>query len=455
MTKTYVLDTNVLIQAPHALHSFEDNHVVIPVAVLEELDRFKTEESERGANTRQVIRELEQLRQTGSLTQGIPLQQGGSLRLELNHKNVELPNGFDPNSNDNRILKVCKGMIEEGHQVTLVTHDVMVRIKAQLMGIPAEEFTTDQVPVPERQYTGRMVVYAPDKKMNTFKKSGIHPDDLYTVDAHGHPHKIFPVLNQFFTLQSELSDKKTLLGRFDGNAVIPLRHIQEHPFGVTPRNLGQHFLQEALMEDAKKVPLVIVKGPAGTAKTFYALAVGLHKIYNETSAYRRILISRPNIQFDEDIGFLPGSEQEKIAPFLRPVIDNLEILVDRDEKERYRNEKELRDKIEELFDRGIIVAEAMNFIRGRSLTHTYMIIDEAQNLTPKQVKGIITRVGKGTKVVLLGDPQQIDHPLLDETTNGLSYASERMKGSPFCCQITMQQDECERSRLALDASERM
>jgi PhoH-like ATPase len=183
--------------------------------------------------------------------------------------------------------------------------------------------------------------------------------------------------------------------------------------------------------------------------------VGLHKIYTETSSYRRILISRPNVQFDDDIGFLPGSEQEKIAPFMRPIIDNLEILVDRDEKERYRNEKELRDKIDELFDRGVIVAEAMNFIRGRSLTHTYLIIDEAQNLTPKQVKGIITRVGKGTKVVLLGDPQQIDHPLLDETTNGLSYASERMKGSPYCCQITMQQDECERSRLALDASERM
>jgi PhoH-like ATPase len=455
MTKTYVLDTNVLIQAPHALHSFEDNHVVIPVAVLEELDRFKNEEGERGANTRQVIRCLEQLRLEGSLTEGIPLQQGGSIRLELNHKNVELPNGFDMNSSDNRILKVCKGMINEGHQATLVTHDVLVRIKAQLIGIPAEEFTTDQVPAPERQYTGRAMVYAPDLKVNSFKKTGIQQNELYTVDEKGTPEKVVPVLNQFFTVQSELSEKKTLLGKFDGNAIIPLRHQNEHPFGVTPRNLGQYFLQEALMEDAKKVPLVIVKGPAGTAKTFYALAVGLHKIYTETSSYRRILISRPNVQFDDDIGFLPGSEQEKIAPFMRPIIDNLEILVDRDEKERYRNEKELRDKIDELFDRGVIVAEAMNFIRGRSLTHTYLIIDEAQNLTPKQVKGIITRVGKGTKVVLLGDPQQIDHPLLDETTNGLSYASERMKGSPYCCQITMQQDECERSRLALDASERM
>lgn len=455
MTKTYVLDTNVMLQAPHALFSFEDNHVVIPIAALEELDRYKNEEGERGANTRQVIRSLELLRQQGRLTEGIPLDQGGSLRLELNHKHVELPSGFDPVSNDNRILKVCKGLINDGQHTVLVTLDVMVRIKAQLMGIPAEEFTTDQAPSPERQYTGRAKVYAPDNRMSLLKKSGIHPDELYTVNEQGLPEKVTPIINQFFTIHSEISEKKTLLGRFDGKLVVPLRHASEHPFGATPRNLGQYFLQEALMEDAKKVPLVIVKGPAGTAKTFYALAVGLHKIYNETAAYRRILISRPNIQFDEDIGFLPGNEQEKIAPFLRPIIDNLEILVDRDEKERYRNEKELRDKIDELFDRGIIVAEAMNFIRGRSLTHTYLIIDEAQNLTPRQVKGIITRVGKGTKVILLGDPGQIDHPLLDETTNGLSYASERMKGSPYCCQITMQQDECERSRLALDASERM
>lgn len=220
--------------------------------------------------------------------------------------------------------------------------------------------------------------------------------------------------------------------------------------------MGQKFLQEALMQEAETAPLVIVKGPAGTAKTFYSLAVGLDKIYNaDKKSYRRILITRPNVQFDEDIGFLPGTEQEKIAPYLRPVIDNLEILVDRNEKERYKNEKELKGKIDELFARGIIMAEAMNFIRGRSITHTYLIIDEAQNLTPKQVKGIVTRVGKGTKVILLGDPGQIDHPLLDERTNGLSYASEKMKGSPLCYQISMLTEECERSALALDAAQRM
>ena len=210
------------------------------------------------------------------------------------------------------------------------------------------------------------------------------------------------------------------------------------------------------MTGAEEAPLVIVKGMAGTAKTFYALAVGLHALLEkEEPEYRQILISRPNVQFDDDIGFLPGDESKKIAPLLRPAIDNLELLVDQNETERFSDERSLSGKIEELFSREIISAQALNFIRGRSVTKTYLVIDEAQNLTPKQAKGIITRAGKGTKVILLGDPNQIDHPLLDERTNGLSYASEKMKGSPLCYQITMSADECERSALAMDAVKRM
>ena len=210
------------------------------------------------------------------------------------------------------------------------------------------------------------------------------------------------------------------------------------------------------MADAEEAPLVIVKGMAGTAKTFYTLAVGLHAMLEqEEPAYRRILISRPNAQFDDDIGFLPGDESEKIAPLLRPVVDNLELLVDQNEKERFADERSLSGKVEELFDRGIVDAQALNFIRGRSISKTYLVIDEAQNLTPKQAKGIITRAGTGTKIILLGDPQQIDHPLLDERTNGLSYAAEKMKGSPLCWQVTMSAEECERSALAMDAVKRM
>lgn len=210
------------------------------------------------------------------------------------------------------------------------------------------------------------------------------------------------------------------------------------------------------MQPAETAPLVIVRGMAGTAKTFYSLAVGLEKLMCEDkNEYRRILICRPNAQFDLDIGFLPGDEQEKISPLLRPVMDNLEQLIDSNDAERYRNEAELQDKIREIFARGIIQAEALNFIRGRSIAQTYLIIDEAQNMTPSQVKGVITRAGKGTKIILLGDPGQIDRPYLDERTNGLSYAMAHMQGSPLCWQLALTAEECERSSLAMDAIHRL
>ena len=224
-----------------------------------------------------------------------------------------------------------------------------------------------------------------------------------------------------------------------------LAYRKAEPYGIHPRNAGQYFFQEALMQPAEKAPLVIVKGMAGTSKTFYSLAVGLEKVLNHPSGeYRRILICRPNAQFDDDIGFLPGDEQEKISPLMRPIMDNLEQLIDSNEEERYKDENELKGKIEEIFERELIQAEALNFIRGRSLIQTYLIIDEAQNTTPNQIKGIITRAGKNTKIILL-----------DERTNGLSYAAEHMKGSSLCWQITMSPEECERSELAMDAIQRL
>jgi len=389
------------------------------------------------------------------LFDGVHLESGGTIKIEANFIAVELPPEFSGGANDNRILRVCKGLLNSGETVVLVTKDIVVRLKAQMLGIVAEDFTTEQSPKFAEQYTGRLDVYTADDKMVDFKRKGLDPDHVYVINE-GLKNGVEPELNQFFIIHSETSERKTLLGRFDGKKIVPLKTLASEPFGVKPKNVGQRFLQEALMQDAKTAPLVIVKGAAGTAKTFYSLAVGLQQTLEaDSKTYRKILITRPNVQFDDEIGFLPGTEQEKIAPYLRPIIDNLEILVDRNQEERYKNEHMLRDKIDELFDRGVIKAEAMNFIRGRSITDTFLIIDEAQNLTPKQVKGIVTRVGKGTKVVLLGDPQQIDHPLLDEKTNGLSYASERMKGSPLCFQLTMQPDECLRSELAYDSARRM
>lgn len=456
MQKTYILDTNVLIQSPYALQSFEDNHIVLPLAVLEELDGLKNTDGEKGANARQVIRYLESLRITGNLLEGVPLLCGGTLRLEVNCVDVQLPEGFPDHKNDTRILKVCLGLREKAPPVILVTKDIVVRVKAQILGIDAEDFTTEQAPVSEEQYTGRCEVFVSEKKFEDFKKKYIVPENVYQIDEAGERQPVTLTPNQFIILKADQSNRKTQLARFDGKKIVPLAYQKKKPYGVSPRNVGQKFLQEALMTNAQEAPLVIVKGMAGTAKTFYTLAVGLHAMMEQDEPeYRRILISRPNAQFDDDIGFLPGDESEKIAPLLRPVIDNLELLVDQNEKERFSDERSLSGKVEELFARGLVDAQALNFIRGRSVSKTYLVIDEAQNLTPKQAKGIITRAGMGTKIILLGDPQQIDNPLLDERTNGLCYAAEKMKGSPLCYQVTMSAEECERSALAMDAVKRM
>lgn len=456
MQKTYVLDTNVLIQSPRALLSFEDNRIVLPIAVLEELDALKTSDGERGANARACIRYLESLRLEGSLIEGVPLPGGGSLRLEINCVDVPLPEGFPDHKNDNRILKVCLGIREQEAPVILVTKDIVVRIKAQMLGIEAEDYKMEQAPESDKQYTGRAEVYVDEALFEQFPERLLTSDEVYQVDENGARLAVALVRNQFLILRADQSHAKTQLARFDGSAIVPLQFKKKHPYGVTPRNVGQTFIQEALMASAEEAPLVIIKGIAGTAKTFYALACGLSAIMeHDEPQYRRILISRPNVHFDDDIGFLPGDESEKIAPLLRPAIDNLELLVDQNERERFRDERSLAGKVEELFARDIVSAQALNFIRGRSVTKTYLIIDEAQNLTPKQAKGIITRAGAGTKIILLGDPNQIDHPLLDDRTNGLSYAAEKMKGSPYCYQVTMSGDECERSVLAKDAVNRM
>ena len=458
MTKTYVIDTNVLIQAPYALECFEDNNLILPLVVLEELDGLKKSEGEKGVNARATVRKLELYRQRGDLLEGVKLPGGGILKIEKNFVQVELPPDLPDDKSDNRILKVCKGLKElyEESQVILITKDIVLRLKAQILGIRAEDFEREQISADDAQYTGRIEVFIPENLVKEFKKKGVALDQVYQSDEEGN--QTIPKLyeNEFVILRLDQSTKKTLLGRVNENKIVPLSYKKSKPYGIVPRNVGQYFMQEALMMEADKAPLVIIKGMAGTAKTFYSLAVGMEKVYNNPSKeYRRVLVCRPNAQFDDDIGFLPGDENEKIAPLMRPVIDNLEQILDSDEKKRYEDEEELSDKITEVFERGIIRTEALNFIRGRSITQTYLIIDEAQNMTPNQIKGIITRAGEGTKIILLGDPCQIDKPFLDERTNGLSYAAKHMMGSPLCWQITLSAEECERSALALDAVKRL
>ena len=397
MKKIYVIDTNVLIQSPDAIENFEDNAVVIPLVVVEELDGLKKADGDKGANARAAVRLLEKYRNEGNLLEGIKLESGGSIRIEKNYRNVELPEDLPEDKSDNRILKVCKGLKEDNKSayVCLVTKDLVLRLKAQIIGLNAEDYTTEQIRADDANYSGRSEVYIPDTLIKEFKKKGIDYKKVYRTDDEGNAIPVELTENEFIILKSDTSTRKTLLGRVEGKKIVPLVYKKSCPYGISPRNVGQYFMQEALMTDAER------------------------------------------------------------APLMRPIIDNLEQILDSDSEKRYEDEAELSDKIEEVFERGIIQTEALNFIRGRSIVKTYLIIDEAQNMTPNQVKGIITRAGKGTKIILLGDPKQIDKPFLDEKTNGLSYAAKYMKGTPYCWQITLSADECEGSELAMDAVKRL
>lgn len=452
------MDTNVILYSPNSLFSFGENDVVIPEVVLEELDAFKKDKSDLGSNARHAARIIDKLRKQGKLNKGIDLPGGGKLRVEMNHFDAKIPNVWNRNNPDNRIIQVCKGLNEHGEDVCLVTKDIFERIKADTVDIDAEDFYEKMVPEYESQYTGRIDVYASSERLDEFyQKKVLNARDLLyysnELDEYSTPELY---INQFLIIHSIENSRKTALARFDGKNIVPLIFKDITPLGITPRNVGQKFMLEALCMDADKVPLVIIKGPAGTAKTLFSLAVGLQKVMeDDTGQYRKILVCRPNVTMDEEIGYLPGTEQEKISPFMRPIFDNLQILVDSDEKERYKNEKELDDKVRELFDRKIITTEAVAYLRGRSIVKNWVIIDEAQNLSPKQVKAIITRVGEGTKLILIGDPDQIDHAFLDSRSNGLCYAAEKMKGSELCCQVTLKYDECERSPLAYESSKRL
>lgn len=242
MQKTYVLDTNILIQAPYALQSFEDNHIVLPIAVLEELDALKTSDGERGANARQAIRYLESLRTIGNLIEGVSLPNSGTLRLEVNCVDAKLPEGFPEHKSDNRILKVCQWLKEKQMPVILVTKDILVRIKAQMIGIEAEDFTTEQAPISDKQYPGRCEAYISEKKFEDLKNKNVSPDDLYLIDDEGQKRSVELVSKQFMILRADQSDRKTQLGCFDGKSVVPPVYRKKRPYGVTPRNVGQYFL---------------------------------------------------------------------------------------------------------------------------------------------------------------------------------------------------------------------
>jgi len=461
LNKYYVVDTNVLLYSPQSIFAFNEHTVIIPEVVLEELDRFKSEATERGAHSREVSRIIDELRTQGNLLDGVPLNDhGGILRIETNCLETSLPPHWSRGKADNRILQVCKGLAETNHPTVLVSRDTNMRVKAVILNIQAEDYRNDKVASIEEQYTGRAIVYTSSETIDHFHlddTNWIESDKLNIYDETNH--KLSPasfVTNQFLLIRSTDNDRHTALGRFDGEKVVQLKYRNRNPFGVSPRNIGQVFMQECLMMNAEEAPLVIIKGPAGTAKTFYSLAVGLHRHLDcRPRDYNHILICRPYIPMDEDIGFLPGSESEKIGPFMRGVRDNLFTLMSGHTMTESKEISQVEDTVQMLFEKRIVQTEALAYQRGRSLYKYWMILDEMQNATPRQAKGVITRPGLGTKIILLGDPEQIDNPFLDSRSNGLSYASEKMRGSKLCFQVTLQYDECERSPLAAEAALRL
>jgi PhoH-like ATPase len=460
--KTFVLDTNVLLQTPNALTSFGRANIVLPEVVLDEIDNFKKDKGEKGFCARTNIRFIDELRVKGDILKGVQIPNGGVFRVVLDDPNIEnlIPQNWDKNKADNAILRVCKILQLNGEKVYLVSKDIIERVKANIVDILAEDFEDEQAPKLDEQYLGRRDVFVSKEAIDDFHKKNYLSEKYSIFDIDGKKIELTNIItNEYIVLSDGM--KNSALAYFDGELIKKLYYSNFKPYGVIARNSGQTFVIDALMRSVEEAPLVIIKGPAGTAKTFLALACGLEKITtktkskNEIKEFRRILVCRPNVHMDEDIGYLPGTEKEKIAPLMRPIYDNLEILVDSDENERYESEKELSGKVQYFFDSGLIDTQSVAYLRGRSIMKHWLIIDEAQNLTPSQAKAIITRAGEGTKVILMGDPEQIDHPFLDARTNGLSYASEKMKGSNLCFQITFDKEECVRSSLAQEASDRL
>ena len=426
--KTFVIDTNVFIHRPDALLSFRDNEIVVPLSVLEELDRLKSYSDERGRNARQAIRFLQESSDHGSLYEGVKLENGSLLRVELTYtKDSALD--LELNKSDNRIILTAYMLQKQGKRVFFVTKDINARVKATAIGIKAVDYEKQKVNIHEL-YQGYIEVDSSEEVLSRLKEK-------QSIDWQDHL-----VANEFVLL-NDRKNEDVVLSRYNSD-YGQLEYVNPGSAavsGIRPLNENQKIALDLLMND--KIPLVTLVGKAGTGKTLLALAAALKKVLEE-GRYTRVLVGRPVVPMGKDIGYLPGSKAEKLTNWMQPVFDNLEYIVSKMKSSSVRT-------IDQLLDSHMIEIEALTYIRGRSLPGQYLIVDEAQNLSPHEIKTIVSRAGTGTKVVLTGDPYQIDSPYLDSNSNGLTYLVATFKGQKLFGHVTLKKSE--RSDLAELAAE--
>ena len=455
LVKNYVLDTNVLLHDPASLDRFKENHLCIPVDVLAELDRFKSEQTERGANSRRVHRRLSDMfASTDLVTQGVPTEGGGTVRLVIfdpacSPRDSQLMQRFhrifpDRERVDHRIMAACLLLMQHNSApVVLVTKDINLQLKARAVGIECQDYLNDKVDAREvSNYEVRRIDADPNE-LQRFASAGeitLAAERIHDV-----------AVNEYVLLNA--GERQTMPARLSANGNLVRLNIPESlkiPDGqaLKPLNLGQRCLIDALLNP--EISLVTCYGRAGTGKTLVAVAAGLHEMFNRR--YHGITVSRPVVAMGEQLGFLPGSLDEKMRPWLQPIHDALELLMRPSTPLGPRRKQQkiapgtAKKPYEILMEQGILEIEALCYIRGRSIPNRFFILDEAQQLTPQEAKTIVTRMSRDSKLVMVGDPEQIDHPYVDSRSNGLVYTSNRLKGQPFAAHVALSRGE--RSELA-------
>lgn len=432
--KTFILDTNVLLFDPTSFNKFANNKVFIPLVVIEELDRFKKDQNENGRNARHFARLVDDFREQGSLVKGVPLPNGGTLQISILRDPSTSHSGIDLSINDNLILANGLALQEIGEDVVLITKDINLRLKSDALGLKSEDYETSEMTI-EELYSGQRNFEVSEERLQEFEKNrylGLDDDER----------KLF-YANEYLIVHLEGTPQRRQLGRYNAKkgGIVPLIKPREGVWGVYPKNIEQQFAFDALLND--DINLVSLVGKAGTGKTLLAIAAGLEVAIGQKK-FSRVLVSRPIVPMGRDLGFLPGDVNEKLGPWMQPIFDNIDFL--------FGNTRgESASSWEELVNEGLLHVEPLTYIRGRSLPGQYMIVDEAQNLTPHEIKTIITRAGEGTKIVLTGDSAQIDNPYLDSINNGLVYCIDRLKSVDIVAHTKLTQGE--RSPLSEIASE--